>query len=150
MAAFCLQDAYIGYTTGSSTGAINNMSSYVRSVALAQEAEAQDETAMGDNSRYSLGGLKSWAMSLEMNQDFASTLGPGSTHFFGTLSGSTSVWWRVRPTTSAVAATNPEYRGYAMLVSASPVSGTVGDLAITSLEFVGIGDLTRGTSYTTA
>ena len=151
MATIVLKDAHFAYSTGTtsaSTGAQSDLSAFVRSIAIAEECETQDETAMGDNSRYALGGLKSWAISVEMNQDFATTAGyPGA---LDSIIGSTIPWWQVRAdAATTVCSTNPEYRGYGMLTSIGPISGSVGDLATVAIEIVGIGDLTRGTTTTT-
>lgn len=146
MASFVLKDAFVGYTTGSSTGAITNVSSYVRSVAISYEADTQEDTAMGDDSRSFVGGLKSMGLSIEFNQDFAGS-GPGSGDVWNNIG--TTFWWRVRPTSTSPGSTNPEYRGSFIGLNYGPVDGAVGDLAMTSLELQGKGDLTRGTTTTT-
>jgi len=149
MASFVLTDALVGYTTGASTGAHNNLSTYVRSVAVAAEAETQDDTAMGDDWRSFVGGLKNWAFDIEFNQDFEATdIGPGGADFWN-LMGTTGLHWRVRPTTAAASSTNPEFRGYGMLININPVDGSVGDLAIENVQIQGFGTLTRGTTSNT-
>ncbi len=48
-----------------------DLSDHVRQVTLNYSAELQDDTAMGDDTRSRIGGLKDWSMELEFNQDFA-------------------------------------------------------------------------------
>jgi len=149
MAAFTLKDALVGFTTGDSTGAYNNISPFVRSVTLGIEADAPEDTAMGDDWRsYISGGLKNWAVSLEFVQSFSSAAHPGGAKLWATL-GSTAVSWRVRPTTAAASSTNPEYRGGGLGLSMGPVDGSVGDAAQMAYEIQGIGTLTYGTSSNT-
>lgn len=119
-----------------------DLSDHVRQVTLNYSAELQDDTAMGDDTRSRIGGLKDWSMELEFNQDFAAaevdvTLFPlvGST-FTVTL----------KPTSAAVSATNPSYSGTGILESYPPLGGSVGDLATTSVTIQAAGTLTRATS----
>jgi len=148
MATFVLKNAFVGL---GSSAAWKDHTQFVRSVALTHEAETQDETAMGDNSRSSLGALKSWAVEIELNADFASTdmdedintkLGQTPT------SGGAGYWVTISPTTAVVSATNPRYYGRGLLTSYGPVSGTVGDVATHSLSIMGVGDLNRSTTAT--
>ena len=151
MASFVLKDAYVGYTTAASTAGYNNISSHVRAVGLAVESDSVDDSAMGDDWRsFVSGALKNWTMSVEFNQDFstASAVAPGGAPLWNTL-GSTAVSWRVRPTTAAPSATNPEFRGAGLGLSMGPVDGSVGELATMSYEVQGVSTLTRGTTSNT-
>jgi hypothetical protein len=119
-----------------------NLSSAVRSVTVNYSAELQDETAMGDDTRIRLGGLKDWSMDMEFNQDFAAanvdaTLFP--------LVGTTFAV-EVKPTSGAVSATNPKYTGTGILESYPPLGNAVGDLATTSITIQSAGTLTRATA----
>jgi len=125
---------------GASTG--NRITANVVSVTVTQDVETQDETAMGDNSRSYLGGLKTWSVELEVLQDFAAgVLDADITTIMGT-----SGRFYCRATTGAVGATNPSYSGVVICQSYTPVSGTVGDVAKASISLIGKGDLTRDTS----
>ena len=117
----------------------NNMSDHVRQVTVNYSAELQDSTAMGDDTRERLGGLKDWSIDVEFNQDFAAsqvdaTLFP--------LVGTTFTV-AVRPTSGAISATNPEYTGTGILESYPPLGGGVGDLATTSITIQSAGKLNR-------
>ncbi len=109
-----------------------DLSAFVTAVTLTYESEAQDDTAMGDLTRSNLGGLKNWAAEVEFNQDFAAG-GPDATLFakLGLIAN-----LKIRKTTAAISATNPEYSGDALLTSYPPFGNTVGDKATTSASFV--------------
>lgn len=132
MANFVLTDASV---------VINSvdLSDQVRQVTVNVEADLQENTAMGDTFRSRLGGLKDWSVELEFNQDFAAsevdaTLWP----LVGTPTTIT-----VKPTSSAVSATNPSFSGSAILADYAPVDGSVGDVATSGVTFQGAGTLTR-------
>ena len=119
-----------------------DLSDHVRQVTLNYSAELQDDTAMGEDTRSRLGGLKDWSMEVEFNQDFAAaevdvTLFPlVGTAFTVTL----------KPTSAAVSATNPSYSGTGILESYPPMGGSVGDLAVAAISIQAAGTLTRATS----
>jgi len=138
VATFVLKNAEVHL--GASTD--NRITENVVSVAITHEAETQDETAMGDNSRSSLGGLKSWSVEIEALQDFAAGVMDAD---INTLVG-TSANFYSRPTTAAVGATNPSYSGIVIVTSYGPIGGTVGDAAKVSISCLGKGDLNRDES----
>src|SRR5574341_608146 len=95
---------------------------------------------MGDNSVSRLASLKDFSLEITWNQDYAAanvdaTLFP--------LVGAAAFPVKVRPTTSAISATNPEYQGNCILTEYTPLDGTVGDLAKATTTMPGSGDLTR-------
>ncbi|WP_435111873.1 hypothetical protein [Nocardiopsis synnemataformans] len=119
-----------------------NLSDFTRSVTISVEAEELEDTAMGDDWRSRLGGLKSFSIDVEFNQDFAAsaidqTLWP--------LLG-TTVAFTLKPTSAAVSETNPEYSGSVLITEYTPLDGAVGDLATTSVSFPGNGTLARAVS----
>ena len=135
MATFAMTDASV---------VINSvdLSDHVRQVTLNVSADELDDTAMGDTFRSRIGGLKDWSVTLEFNQDFAAsevdaTLWP----LLGTTTTIT-----VKPTSSAVGATNPSYSGSVLVSQYNPMTNGVGDLATTSVTWQGAGTLTRATS----
>lgn len=122
-----------------------DLSSYVRSVTLSYEAETGDDTAMGDDTRSNLAGLKNWSAEVEFNQDYA---GSGVDDTLFSKMG-TSATLTIRPKSTAVASDNPEFSGTGVLTSYPPLGGTVGDVHTTSASFVPGGSsptLTRSTS----
>lgn len=119
-----------------------NLSAWVRSITLQYNADAVENTAMGDTSHTRLGGLKDWSVSVEFNQDYAAaavdaTLFP--------LVGSTFTF-EGKPTSAAASATNPKFTGTALLESYQPINGSVGELNTASINLVAAGALTRATS----
>lgn len=136
MAAFVYKDARLEVNSV-------NLSDHVRQVTLQYEADEQDKTAMGDNSKKRLAGLKNWQITVEFNQDFAAA-NVDATLF--SLVGAAAFPIKLRPTTSAISATNPEYQGNAILTSYQPLGGSVGDIAVAPITLMGDGDLTRATA----
>lgn len=135
MAEMVLDNAFL------SVGGVD-LSDHVRSVTLSYSAELQDVTAMGDDTRNRLGGLKDWSVSVEFNQDYAANE-VDATLF--SLVG-TSVALIIRPDTGSASATNPQFSGNAILESYQPLGGSVGDAHVAPVTFQGNGDLTRSTS----
>ena len=120
-----------------------NLSDHVKSVTINYAAEIIEKTAMSANSKQRIGGLKDWSIDIELNQDFAAasvdaTLFP--------LVGAAAFPIEIRPDAGVVSATNPKYTGNALLESYSPITGTVGELATTSITLPGDGDLARATA----
>lgn len=120
------------------------LSDHVKSLTLNYEAETQDDTAMGDDTRSMLGGLKNWSASVEFHQDFAAA--EVDVTIFSLVGVSTDI--EIRPTSAAVSATNPSFTGNAMITTYSPLSGSVGDVLPATIELVpskgaGTSDLSR-------
>lgn len=89
-----------------------------------------------------IGGLKSATVKVQFQDDFASTtVDDRLWALFNTV-----VTFRVRPTQSAIGATNPEYQMSILVNELSPISGSVGDLATQDLTWPVTGAVTRATS----
>tara|TARA_B100001113_G_scaffold339411_1_gene322496 strand:- start:86 stop:493 length:408 start_codon:yes stop_codon:yes gene_type:complete len=119
-----------------------DLSDHVSSVTLEITADEIVTTAMGDTFQSRTGGLKDGTLSIEFQQDFASsevdaTLFP--------LLGSTTAFV-VKPTSGSVSATNPSFSGNVLVNSHSPVANGVGELATMSVSFPTSGTITRATS----
>lgn len=119
------------------------LSTFVKSITLNYEADVVETTAMSKNSKTRLSGLKDWSVDVGFNQDFAAAA-VDVTLF--SLVGGASVAVEVRPDAGAVSATNPKYTGNALVTPYPPITGSVGDLAMTTVKLVGDGDLTRATA----
>lgn len=119
-----------------------DLSDHVRQASLTYEAELQDDTAGGDNSRNRLGGLKNWSLQVEFAQDYAA--GEVDASLFAQVGNSIAVI--LRPDTAAVGATNPQYTGNAIIESYQPFGGTIGELTMAPVTLQGNGDLDRATS----
>ena len=120
-----------------------DLSDHVKSATLTLGVEAQDDTAMGDNTRSAIAGLKTWSLEVEFHQDFAASQVDATLH---PLIGAAAFAISVKPTSGAVSATNPNYNGNVILASYVPMSGAVGVLLGATASFQAAGDLTRATS----
>ena len=135
MAKFVLTDASVTLNSV-------DLSDHVSSVTLEITADEIVTTAMGDTFQSRTGGLKDGTLSIEFQQDFASsevdaTLFP--------LLGTTTAFV-VKPTSGSVSSTNPSYTGSVLVNSHSPVANGVGELATMSVSFPTSGTITRATS----
>jgi hypothetical protein len=119
-----------------------DLSDHVRSVTLTYQAELQDKTAMGDNTRARLGGLKDWSMSVEFNQDFAAS--EVDVTVFSLVGTAFTVI--LRPDAGSVSTTNPNFTGSGILEEYTPIGGNVGDVAVAPITIQAAGDLSRATS----
>lgn len=118
------------------------MSAMATSVTLKVEADELEDTAFGDTYRSRIAGLKDWSVDIDFNSDFAAsqvdqTLWP----LFGTV-----IAVKLRPTSAAISATNPEYSGNVLVTEYTPLDGGVGDLAKVSVSWPGAGTLSRATA----
>ncbi len=118
------------------------LSDHVESVSLEYKAELQDDTNMGDTTRQRLGGLKDWTVTVNFRQDFAASEVDAT--LFPLVGVATTI--KVRPTSAAIGATNPEYVGTGILESYRPVGDTVGNVAAAPVTFQAAGDLARNTA----
>jgi len=116
-----------------------DLSDHVKSVTLNTGSEALDDTAMGDTTRSNLGGLLTWGLSIDFEQDYAS--GKVDATLNGLVGATTTVV--VKADAGTVSATNPSWSGTALLTAYDPLGGTVGDLHMTQAQFVAAGTLTR-------
>lgn len=124
-----------------------DLSDHVKSLTLTYEAEGQDDTTMGDNTKSMKGGMKGWSISVEMVQDYAAAKVDVS--LFALVG--TTIAIEIRPDAGVIGATNPKYSGNALVQSYVPQSGEVGALLPATIELVaskgtGNADLTRATS----
>lgn len=136
MTVFTFTDAYI---------TINSVdaSTWAKSVTLEIDVDELDSTTFGgDGWKSSIGGLKSGSIKIDLDQDFdASKVDATLWPLVGTV-----FTVAIRPTSDDKSATNPEYSGSALLTKYSPMDGSVGDLAETSIEMSTSGAWTRSTS----
>ena len=117
------------------------LSDRANSVELNYEIESVEVTAFGGNRSF-IGGLQNNTIPIEFMQDFAATETEAT--IFPLVGQQTSV--TVRPSAAATSATNPLYTvSGTFLSSHTPVSGAVGELAMTSLSFTG-GTLVKTTA----
>lgn len=126
MAKFVLTDASVVVNTNV------DLSDHVKSVTVNYEAEIKDSTAMGSTARTKLPGLLNGSFEVEFFQDYDAA-NVDATLF--AMVGAAASPFIIKPTSSAISATNPAYKGSCILASYTPLQGTVGDEATTKASF---------------
>jgi len=117
------------------------LSNRANSVELNYEVESVEVTAFGGNRSF-VGGLQNNTITIEFMQDFVAANVEAT--IYPLVGQQTSV--TVRPSAAATSATNPLYTVTGTFLSShTPVSGAVGELAMTSLTFTG-GTLVKTTA----
>ncbi len=119
-----------------------DLSDCVRSVTINTEAEDLEDTAMGDDYRSRIGGLKDWSVDIEWNQDFDT--GKVDATVWPLLGDVVPI--SINPFNETTSPTNPQYAGSALVSEYNPLDGSVGDLGTTSVSWPGSGPLARATS----
>jgi hypothetical protein len=126
MAVLALTDASI---------TINSVSlgNRANSVSINYEIDALEATAFGTQHIF-VGGLQNLSVEIALMQDFAASNVEATV--YGLVGTTTTLV--IKPTSSAVGATNPSYTiTGAYLAAHTPVAGAVGELAMTTLSFTG-------------
>lgn len=107
-----------------------DLSPWTTNVTLPAEFEQLEDTAMGDIGRSRRTGLQDSTLGFTLNQDFAAAAVDATLWAaIGTI-----VVVKVRPTTAAIASTNPEYVGSYLVSSYSPFGNGVGELATVQMS----------------
>lgn len=118
------------------------LSDHANSVTLNYEIDSVETTAFGSTGHKFTGGLQNNSLDIDFMQDFAATNVEAT--IYPIVGTTTTVV--IKPTSSAVSATNPSYTLTGTFLAAhTPVAAAVGELAMTSLSFTG-GVLTKATS----
>ena len=134
--------ASIVLTNASITVNSVDLSAHANSVTVNYEIDSVEATAFGSTGHTFVGGLQNVSCEIEFMQDFAATKVEAT--IFPLVGTQTTVV--IKPTTSAVSATNPSYTlSSTYLASHTPVAASVGEMAMTSLSFTG-GSLAKATS----
>jgi hypothetical protein len=128
MASFVLRNAFVSIDTV-------DLSDHCREVAVELTADDVDVTAMGAGGHGHLAGIRDDKFTFTFYSDFAAGKVDATiqSKFAG---GTTPFYVHVGPNNSTASATNPIYIGTCFLLTYNPVSGAVGDAAMTPLEFV--------------
>lgn len=119
------------------------LTGFTESSELALDADQIDATTMASGGwKEARGGLRGGTLAINLQQDFAAgatdaTLWP----LFGSV-----VTFRLRPTTGAISATNPEYQGNVLINSLKPITAQVGGKMMQQLQWPITGPVTRATA----
>lgn len=121
-----------------------NFSDHVESAELELEADEVDYTNMGSGGwQENKAGIKSGSLKLVLQQDYAaSNIDATLWAAFGTG----TLTFEVRPTNSAVGATNPKYTGSVVVTKYQPIAGKVGDKVVVNISLPTTGTVARATS----
>ncbi len=112
-----------------------NLSDHANQVTLNYEAETQDDTVFGDDTRSAAGGLKNWSVEVSFLQDFAA--GSVDATLFALIG--TTATWSIKGDSAATGVDNPAFGNNVttgLFVSAPPLGNSVGDMAGTSVSIV--------------
>lgn len=127
MATFVLRDASVVVNSV-------DLSNRVESVEVTTSMETQDSTAMGNQARSFNGGLFADAITVTFHQDFAAS--NVDVTLYTLYRARTAHTVVVKPTSSAVSATNPTFTLTGIIEDYTPISGSVGDEATTDVSWV--------------
>lgn len=122
-----------------------DLSDYLEDVTLTYEADEIESTSSGTsvNDKSFVAGLKSWSVDATLQQNYEA--GEVDATLFD-LIGADPFTIKMRPTSAAKGAANPEFSGDAILLSYPPMTGKVGELARVTVKFRGTGALSRSVS----
>ncbi len=139
MAIFVLRNAFV--MIGG-----NIIGDHIREVSVNLSADDVDVTAMGSGGHGHLAGIRDDRITMTAYSDFAASLDSIVFPIFNSAVGTTTVV--VMANGGTVSATNPAFTAgtNASLLTYTPISGAVGDAAMTPLEWVINGTITRTTS----
>lgn len=122
-----------------------DMSQYVAAVELTLDGVELDTTDFASGGwEEKIMGLKSASLKVKFNDDFASTTVDDRVYAF--YNTGTPVAFKIRPTSAAIATTNPSYEGSFLPNSFTAVAGSVGDLATKDLTWPVTGAVSRVTA----
>lgn len=127
MAKLVLRDCFIEIDTV-------DFSDHVSSVEINLSKDEIETTNFGGLGRERTHGLKDDQFVLNFQQDFDATSVDET--LWPIYNDETEVSVKVRPTSGAVSASNPEYSGTCILLEYQPLSGDVGALSETSVTFM--------------
>ena len=110
-----------------------NFSSHVSHVTINLSKDEIDTTNFGGSGRERAAGLKDDSFELTFQQDYAAASVDDTLYPLWDLEQEFTV--KVRPTSAAVSANNPEYSATCILLEYTPLDGDVGDLSTTDVTF---------------
>lgn len=119
-----------------------DLSDHANSVTINYEIDSVESTTFGSTGHTFVGGLQNITVDVSFMQDFAASEVEAT--IFPLVGTSTTIV--IKPTSSAVSATNPSYTVTDTYLAAhTPLNATVGEMSMTELSFTG-GSLTKATS----
>jgi hypothetical protein len=121
-----------------------NLSEFITSVALSTSDDVVETTGMGTaGARSRVAGLADNSLTLEFNQDFATSAPEITINAIGSSLVGTNTTVVVKPTSAAVGASNPSYTFSCVVAEWQPLSAAVGELATVSATWPISGAITK-------
>jgi hypothetical protein len=118
------------------------LASYLTQVELKATANDVTTTAFGSPWVTRVAGLREGSLTLQFNQDYATTTVDAT--LWPLLGSNATVV--IKPTSTAVSASNPAYTAVCVVNDLTPVSGNIGDLATFSVTWPTTGAIARATA----
>jgi hypothetical protein len=123
-----------------------DLSDHANQVVITSEKDLQDVTGFGSAMKENLLGLGDGTIAITLFQDYAS--GSVDDTLWSIHDDGEAVTIVVKPTSSAVGATNPSYTMTGVLASYTPLNGSVGEASTIEATFTNAGSsgIVRATS----
>ena len=118
------------------------LASYLTQVELKTSANDITTTSFGNTWVTRVAGLKEGSLTLQFNQDYAASAVDAT--LWPLLGSNATVV--IKPTSTAVSATNPAYTAVCVVNDLTPVGGQIGDLATFSVTWPTNGTVSRATA----
>jgi hypothetical protein len=116
-----------------------DLSDHITSLAIFTQYDLVEVTQIGDIAKKMVAGLEDNSITFELQQDFA----PSEVEDVIWPNRGLRIPCRIRPTTAAISATNPEYRFEVLVSQWSPLSGEVGSLATIQVQWPIFGEINK-------
>lgn len=123
-----------------------DLTAWVRDVSVELSAADVDITAMGAGGRGHAAGIRDDRFTFTFYSDFAASAVHQTINSKFVAAGTVEI--KVLPSGSTVGTANPMFIGYCPLLTYNPVSGAVGDAAMTPLQLPANGTITAATGGT--
>jgi hypothetical protein len=123
------------FNIGAAAGSVKDLTDQCKSVVITKSREALDSTSFGNTGRQFVGGLTNVTVTATLLMEYSAS--PGTYVDLTSLVG-TNVYVAVKPTSSGISTTNPEFQitgGY--LESLDLVNGSVGELSEVEITITG-------------
>lgn len=119
-----------------------DLSGFITSVTLDTKYDIVETTAFGDTAKKRVAGLADNSISLEFQQDFASSSVEAT--IYPLLGTATNIV--IKPVATTVSTTNPSYTVSAVVAEWQPLKGGIGQLATASVTWPVSGGITKATA----
>lgn len=135
-----------GFVEVNSVDLTDHVKSYSVDLRKDQIDDTALQTATGSEAHSFLAGLENNEITIEFQQDFDSGKVDATLHAMWAAGVSQTIKVRAAVGTGSPESTNPEYQIDCQLLDYTPMSGAIGDEALTSVTFLGTSIATRQVS----